>query len=66
MDEEDDVPDDGEEIPGFSEAEIATDLVPFFAEVDADYEAVFDALLPVLKAKGSGGEPHAGDTFQGK
>lgn len=51
--------DDGTPIPGFSDEEIDAELVPFFAEVDADYEAAFDALLPVLKAKGppEGGEP---------
>jgi pyruvate-formate lyase-activating enzyme len=56
--EDDNAVDDGTPIPGFSDDEIAAELVPFFAEVDSDYAAVFSALLPVFKAKGPPpGEP---------
>ena len=47
-----DVAVDGEDDPGFSDAEIAEQLVPFFAEVDADYEAAFEPIADVFRKKG--------------
>lgn len=43
------MPDD--DIPGFSDAEVAEQLKPFFAEVDADYAAALGPVVDELAAK---------------
>lgn len=43
---------DTDEVEDFSDAEIAASLKPFFAEVDADYDAAFDDIKKVFEAKG--------------
>lgn len=43
--------DDGREIPGFSDAEIAEQIAPYLAEVDADYDAQLEPLVEAFRRK---------------
>jgi len=47
---------DAEIEEAFSDEAIAEELKPFFAEIDADYEAAFEPLLKAFEAKGSPAE----------
>ena len=43
---------EGEEIPGFSDAEIDEEMKPWLEEVDRDYAAALEPLVKVFEAKG--------------
>lgn len=51
----DDPRDDADDLPGFSDAEIAEQIAPFLEEVDAEYDDQLERLVEVFRRKGRAG-----------